>query len=126
MESKLYIGGLIIRFLRVYFQYLLFSVNQPVRVSSGAPCLPIHVATAFLGYMGSPSDSLVVWAMFSTVAMFAALRDTALGTITPEWVGELTYILRICALGPAFLSVFTAVMMALKPPFKTTPWLVKI
>lgn len=60
MEFKLYIRWLIIRFS----QFIFNPTGKGGQLSSCAPCLPVHVAPVFPGYVGSPGDSLVLCGMF--------------------------------------------------------------
>ncbi|KAF5917334.1 hypothetical protein HPG69_008406 [Diceros bicornis minor] len=64
-----------------------------------------------LVYMGSPGASLVVWAVCGLLAMLGALCYAELGALVPESRGEYAYILRTFGSLPAFLVIYTFVLL---------------
>lgn len=64
-----------------------------------------------LAYVGSPGASLVIWALSGTVAMFAALSYTELGTVISESGGDFIYILRIYGSFPSFFAAITFILV---------------
>ncbi|XP_062066125.1 b(0,+)-type amino acid transporter 1-like [Lepus europaeus] len=64
-----------------------------------------------LVHMGSPGASLVVWAACGLLAMLGALCYAELGALIPESGGEYVYILRTFGSLPAFLAVYTLVLV---------------
>nr|XP_048295631.1 b(0,+)-type amino acid transporter 1-like isoform X1 [Myodes glareolus] len=65
-----------------------------------------------LVYMGSPGASLVVWATCGLLAMLGALCYAELGSLVPESGGDYAYILRTFGSLPAFLVIYTFVLVA--------------
>ncbi|XP_036026131.1 putative L-type amino acid transporter 1-like protein MLAS isoform X2 [Onychomys torridus] len=65
-----------------------------------------------LVYMGSPGASLVVWATCGLLAMMGALCYAELGSLVPESGGDYAYILRTFGSLPAFLVIYTFVLVA--------------
>lgn len=64
-----------------------------------------------LVHMGSPGASLVVWAACGLLVMLGALCYAELGALIPESGGEYVYILRTFGSLPAFLDVYTLVLV---------------
>ncbi|XP_052601911.1 putative L-type amino acid transporter 1-like protein MLAS isoform X3 [Peromyscus californicus insignis] len=65
-----------------------------------------------LVYMGSPGASLVVWATCGLLAVMGALCYAELGSLVPESGGDYAYILRTFGSLPAFLVIYTFVLVA--------------
>ncbi|XP_054584045.1 b(0,+)-type amino acid transporter 1-like [Eptesicus fuscus] len=64
-----------------------------------------------LVYMGSPGASLVVWAVCGLLATLSALCFAELGALVPESGGEYAYILHTFGSLPAFLVIYTFVLV---------------
>ncbi|XP_056420248.1 b(0,+)-type amino acid transporter 1-like [Hyla sarda] len=64
-----------------------------------------------LYYMGSPGASLLIWAACGLLAMLGALSYAELGTVIKESGGEYIYILRNVGPLPAFLLVYSSVIV---------------
>ncbi|XP_059516662.1 b(0,+)-type amino acid transporter 1-like [Myotis daubentonii] len=65
-----------------------------------------------LVYMGSPGASLVVWAVCGLLATLSALCFAELGALVPESGGEYAYILHTFGSLPAFLVIYTFVLVS--------------
>lgn len=65
-----------------------------------------------LVYMGSPGASLVVWAACGLLATLSALCFAELGALVPESGGEYAYILHTFGSLPAFLVIYTFVLVS--------------
>ncbi|XP_005875038.1 PREDICTED: b(0,+)-type amino acid transporter 1 [Myotis brandtii] len=65
-----------------------------------------------LVYMGSPGASLLVWAACGLLATLSALCFAELGALVPESGGEYAYILHTFGSLPAFLVIYTFVLVS--------------
>ncbi|XP_003215508.2 b(0,+)-type amino acid transporter 1 isoform X1 [Anolis carolinensis] len=61
--------------------------------------------------IGSPGGSLIIWTACGLLATFGALSYAELGTLIKESGGEYIYILRNFGSFPAFLYIFTSVIV---------------
>uniref|UniRef100_H3AHW9 b(0,+)-type amino acid transporter 1 n=1 Tax=Latimeria chalumnae TaxID=7897 RepID=H3AHW9_LATCH len=61
--------------------------------------------------MGSPGGSLLIWAACGLLTMLSALSYAELGQFIAESGGEYIYLLRIFGQVPAFLLIFTSVLV---------------
>ncbi|KAH0621951.1 hypothetical protein JD844_023724 [Phrynosoma platyrhinos] len=61
--------------------------------------------------IGSPGGSLIIWTACGLLATFGALSYAELGTLIKESGGEYIYILRNFGSFPAFLFIFTSVIV---------------
>lgn len=64
-----------------------------------------------LVYIGSAGASLVVWATCGLLAMMGALCYAEMGSLVPESGGDYAYILRTFGSLPAFLVIYTIVLV---------------
>uniref|UniRef100_A0A8C0ZW16 B(0,+)-type amino acid transporter 1 n=1 Tax=Castor canadensis TaxID=51338 RepID=A0A8C0ZW16_CASCN len=83
------------------------SLTAGCMIGSGIFMTPQGV----LIHMGTPGASLVVWAVCGLLAMLGALCYAELGALIPESGGEYAYILRNFGSLPAFLVIYTYVLV---------------
>uniref|UniRef100_A0A673VI80 Solute carrier family 7 member 13 n=1 Tax=Suricata suricatta TaxID=37032 RepID=A0A673VI80_SURSU len=83
------------------------SLMAGCMVGSGIFMLPQGV----LVYMCSPGASLAVWAACGLLAMMGALCYAELGALVPKSGGEYAYLLHIFGSLPAFLVIYTFVLL---------------
>lgn len=83
------------------------SLSAGCMIGSGVFMSPQGV----LFYMGSPGASLVIEAVCGLLAMLGALCYAELGALVPKSGGEYAYILRTFGFRPAFLVIYTFVLV---------------
>ncbi|KAL1783002.1 b(0,+)-type amino acid transporter 1-like isoform X1 [Sigmodon hispidus] len=83
------------------------SITAGCMIGSGIFMSPQGV----LVYMGSPGASLIVWATCGILAMLGALCYAEMGSLVPESGGDYAYILRTFGSLPAFLVIYTFVLV---------------
>ncbi|XP_059263540.1 b(0,+)-type amino acid transporter 1-like isoform X3 [Mustela nigripes] len=100
-------GGRGLRLRREIGLWSAVSLTAGCMVGSGIFMSPQGV----LVYIGSPGASLVVWAVCGLLAMMGALCYAELGALVPKSGGEYAYILQIFGSLPAFLVIYTFVLL---------------
>ncbi|XP_047603001.1 b(0,+)-type amino acid transporter 1-like isoform X2 [Lutra lutra] len=100
-------GGRGLRLRREIGLWSAVSLTAGCMVGSGIFMSPQGV----LVYIGSPGASLVVWAACGLLAMMGALCYAELGALVPKSGGEYAYILQIFGSLPAFLVIYTFVLL---------------
>ncbi|XP_045303575.1 b(0,+)-type amino acid transporter 1-like isoform X12 [Leopardus geoffroyi] len=100
-------GGEGLRLRREIGLWSAVSLMAGCMIGSGVFMSPQGV----LVYMGSPGASLVVWAGCGLLAMMGALCYAELSALVPKSGGEYAYILQIFGSLPAFLVIYTFVLL---------------
>ncbi|XP_019306539.1 b(0,+)-type amino acid transporter 1-like isoform X8 [Panthera pardus] len=100
-------GGEGLRLRREIGLWSAVSLMAGCMIGSGVFMSPQGV----LVYMGSPGASLMVWAGCGLLAMMGALCYAELSALVPKSGGEYAYILQIFGSLPAFLVIYTFVLL---------------